>query len=78
MHSSYESLSGVSLLTEAPSPNRYGAVYDNDSKSLKDLTSTLATGATGDRVFYVSSAGAYAYDAAIAPHIAGDTEKGLQ
>lgn len=52
------------------------AVYDNASKAVADAAPALAAAAAGAEVFYVSSAGAYAYDGTRAPHVAGDAAAG--
>lgn len=52
------------------------AVYDNASKAVADAAPALAAAAGGAEVFYVSSAGAYAYDGTRAPHMAGDPAAG--
>jgi hypothetical protein len=54
----------------------YDAVYDNNAKEVKDVHAVIDAGMAGAEVFYVSSAGAYVYDSALAPHIAGDSAKG--
>lgn len=60
----------------ASSPPPLDAVYDNAAKSVADAAPALAAGAAGAEVFYVSSAGAYAYDGSRAPHVAGDPAAG--
>ena len=54
----------------------YDAVYDNNAKSLEDIAPIIKAGQAGAEVFYVSSAGAYAYDPNLAPHLVGDAAKG--
>lgn len=47
----------------------YTAIYDNNAKSLEDIAPVVATAKqSGAQMFYVSSAGAYKYDANSAPH----------
>jgi len=60
---------------EAPTAD-VDAVYDNAAKGVADAAPALAAGAAGAEVFYVSSAGAYAYDGTLAPHVAGDDAAG--
>ncbi|GAB0495130.1 hypothetical protein MMPV_006428 [Pyropia vietnamensis] len=52
------------------------AVYDNASKAVADAAPALAAAAAGAEIFFVSSAGAYAYDGTRAPHVAGDPAAG--
>ncbi|PXF46288.1 Chloroplast stem-loop binding protein of 41 kDa a, chloroplastic [Gracilariopsis chorda] len=54
----------------------YDAVYDNNAKSLEDIAPVIKAGKAGAEVFYVSSAGAYAYDGNVMPHLEGDAAKG--
>lgn len=54
----------------------YDAIYDNNSKSLDDASAAIAAAKSGAELFYVSSAGAYAYDPNLAPHVSGDAAKG--
>lgn len=54
----------------------YDAVYDNNAKSLDDIAPVIKAGQAGAEVFYVSSAGAYAYNPNLAPHLVGDAAKG--
>lgn len=54
----------------------FDAVYDNNSKAPEDAAAAMAAGAAGAELFYVSSAGAYAYDPNTAPHLSGDVAKG--
>lgn len=54
----------------------FDAVYDNNSKSVDDAAAAVEAGKAGAELFYVSSAGAYKYDANIAPHESGDAAKG--
>lgn len=59
-------------------PQSYGsfdAVYDNNAKSADDIAPAIAAGKAGAKVFYVSSAGSYAYND-IAPHVVGAPAKG--
>jgi nucleoside-diphosphate-sugar epimerase len=59
-----------------PSAPAFDAVYDNASKSPNDALPTIAAGKAGAEVFYVSSAGAYKYNPALAPHLTGDAAAG--
>lgn len=55
----------------------YDAIYDNNAKSLADIEPAITAASGGNtELFYVSSAGAYAYDANVAPHMVGDAAKG--
>lgn len=54
----------------------HDAVYDNNAKSLEDISPVIKAGKAGAEVFYVSSAGAYSYDKNVAPHLVGDPAKG--
>lgn len=54
----------------------YDAVYDNNAKSSGDAGPAIAAGKNGAEVFYVASAGAYAYDPNTAPHFVGDPAEG--
>ena len=56
--------------------NGYDAVYDNNAKSLDDIQPIIKLGKSGAEVFYISSAGAYVYDANVAPHFEGLPAKG--
>lgn len=57
-------------------PSAFDAIYDNNSKSLDDASAAIAAAKSGAELFYVSSAGAYVYDANTAPHVSGDPAKG--
>jgi nucleoside-diphosphate-sugar epimerase len=54
----------------------FNAVYDNNAKSVDDVEAVIRAGKAGAEVFYVSSAGAYACNPALAPHLVGDSAKG--
>lgn len=54
----------------------YDAVYDNNAKSIDDISPVIKAGEAGAEVFYISSAGAYVYNQNIAPHLVGDPAKG--
>lgn len=50
----------------------YSAIYDNNAKSFDDIAPAIeASRSSGAQLFYVSSAGAYSYDANVAPHLEG-------
>lgn len=61
---------------DAITPSSFDAIYDNNSKSLDDANAAIAAAKAGAELFYVSSAGAYVYDANTAPHVSGDPAKG--
>lgn len=61
---------------DAIPPSSFDAIYDNNSKSLDDANAAIAAAKSGAELFYVSSAGAYVYDANTAPHVSGDAAKG--
>lgn len=55
----------------------YSAIYDNNAKSLDDITPAIeASRTSGAQLFYVSSAGSYKYNASIAPHFEGGCAAG--
>jgi nucleoside-diphosphate-sugar epimerase len=57
-------------------PAAYDAIYDNNSKSPADAAAAIDAASAGAELFYVSSAGAYAYDPNVAPHLSGDAASG--
>lgn len=70
------SLSHGDVSSQSVPTGTYDAVYDNNAKSLEDIQPIIEAGKAGAEVFYVSSAGAYSYFPAVAPHRSGDPAKG--
>lgn len=63
-------------LTHTAPSGAFDAIYDNFSKSPSDAAPGIAAAAPGTELFYVSSAGAYAFDPNTAPHVSGAPAKG--
>jgi hypothetical protein len=75
-HPDHFSLSYGDVSEESVPVNTFDAVYDNNAKDVDDVKAVISAGKAGAEVFYVSSAGAYAYNPALAPHLVGDSAKG--
>lgn len=55
----------------------YSTIYDNNAKSADDIAPAIESAkSSGAQLFYVSSAGAYKYDANVAPHSITDRASG--